>query len=48
MTGPERHREAEALLTWASGNFLHGEDTARETAQADDRYWDARYDQDEE
>ncbi|CAH9419522.1 hypothetical protein SGL43_06577 [Streptomyces globisporus] len=24
------------------------EDTAREVAQADDRYWDARYERDEE
>ena len=28
MTGPEHYREAEALLTSASRNFLRGDDTS--------------------
>lgn len=34
MTGPEHYREAEALLTSASGNFLRGEDTSSARAAA--------------
>lgn len=34
MTGPEHYREAEALLTSASRNFLRGDDTSSALAAA--------------